>query len=526
MIVGIIPVVDLFAGPGGLGEGFSSLFDSGCKSVFEIILSVEKDPVAHKTLELRSFFRKFPRNETPEEYYRYLRKEISRKELFGTYPKEAAAARAEAWCATLGSGVELNHRLDDRVKYFTRKRRGMWVLIGGPPCQAFSTVGRSRRKGIKAYSPENDERHFLYREYLRILAKHRPAVFVMENVKGMLSSRINGCSMFEKIIHDLKCPSGSFAQNEMNSGLIEEEYDIYSLSVPFSNIDANKGDYSPGDFVIKSEKYGIPQARHRVILLGIKKGLINSKPEILKKEKPVWARHVLDGLPSLRSGLSQEKDCCDRWKAVIMESFDRHWFNIGLRAKRIPELQENIMATLAELETRNFNRGDEFVAGELSVRDDLAWWYLDDRLGGACNHSARGHMNSDIHRYLFSSCFAEYFGKSPKMIEFPTRLLPKHKNAKSGDFSDRFRVQPANQPSTTITSHISKDGHYYIHYDPVQCRSLTVREAARLQTFPDNYFFEGCRTQQYIQVGNAVPPLLARKIAVIIRNIFLEAGEL
>ena len=520
-----IPVIDIFAGPGGLGEGFASLSDDENKAVFEVALSVEKDPVAHKTLELRSFLRKFSSSEIPEEYYQYLRKGISRGELFERYPKEAASAKAEVWCENLGGGDELNIRLDARLKNLTKNCRDRWVLIGGPPCQAYSTVGRSRRKNIKEYSAENDERSFLYLEYLRILAEHQPAVFVMENVKGMLSSKINGDSIFEKILEDLKCPSGTSGKKEKVPKRLMAEYYIYSLAVHFSKIDPQEDNYSPSDFILKSEKYGIPQARHRVILLGVKKGLIDKCPEVMEEKKTVCAKDVLDGLPPLRSGLSREKDSCDRWKTVILETFDYHLSNGDFDKDNELEFKKNIINALDELETLELCRGSEFVEGEISVITDLAWWYIDDRLSGACNHYTKSHMDSDLHRYLFASCFAENFGRSPRIHEFPKWLIPKHKSARSGHFPDRFRVQQSDHPSTTITSHISKDGHYFIHYNPVQCRSLTVREAARLQTFPDNYFFEGNRSQQYVQVGNAVPPLLARKIAVIVKNIFFNAND-
>jgi DNA (cytosine-5)-methyltransferase 1 len=129
-------------------------------------------------------------------------------------------------------------------------------------------------------------------------------------------------------------------------------------------------------------------------------------------------------------------------------------------------------------------------------------------------------MTSDLKRYVYASIFADAHKASPKghkEFDLPG-LAPDHKNWETGKFSDRFRVQVEGQASSTITSHISKDGHYFIHYDPHQCRSLTVREAARLQTFPDNYFFLGNRTQQFHQVGNAVPPLLAHQIAEVVEK--------
>ena len=137
-------------------------------------------------------------------------------------------------------------------------------------------------------------------------------------------------------------------------------------------------------------------------------------------------------------------------------------------------------------------------------------------------HETRGHMTSDLGRYLFAAMFGSVRGYSPKAPDFPIALSPDHRNWNSGVFSDRFRVQLADAAATTVTSHISKDGHYFIHPDPMQCRSMTVREAARPQTFPDDYLFLGNRTQQYVQVGNAVPPFLARQISHLLLTVLSD----
>jgi DNA (cytosine-5)-methyltransferase 1 len=182
----------------------------------------------------------------------------------------------------------------------------------------------------------------------------------------------------------------------------------------------------------------------------------------------------------------------------------------------------------ADKAKHNISTGGRFIRYAAEGRNgELMSWLHDPRLeeGISC-HESRGHMRGDLHRYFFAATYARVRNQSPRLRDFPSFLLPEHANARDAarPFEDRFRVQLYGRPATTIVSHISKDGHYFIHPDPAQCRSLTVREAARLQTFPDNYHFEGNRTQQYVQVGNAVPPLLAYKIASTVGEFLANAG--
>ena len=513
-----IPVIDLFAGPGGLGEGFSA-FETGDKlRPFKICLSVENEKHAYQTLLLRSFFRQFLCGEVPEEYYMYIRQEILRNELFRAYPKEADLSGKEAWMATLGEidQKEVDRRIENAL--FGQKS---WVLIGGPPCQPYSVIGRSRVGGVS----QDDPRVFLYKEYLRILAKHAPPVFVMENVVGLLSSEINGSLVFEKIRRDLENPVAAFRGLKGNSNhkLQEMNYKICSLvKKPNYNL-FGMPEFNPKDFIIKFEKYGIPQSRHRVILLGIRDDINIHELKVLNKEnKEIPLNRVLNSLPRVRSGLSREPDNKKAWIDSLNNILTQNWF-YEIRNNGNIKLFKKIEETINSLRLPHKDRGSEFVTTK-KINKYMKEWFYDPNIKGICNHITKAHMISDLHRYFFAACYANVYKRSPVIADFPKSLIPDHKNLKdkpkSDYFADRFRVQLSGHPAKTVTCHIAKDGHYYIHPDPSQCRSLTVREAARLQTFPDNYFFCGSRTSQYTQVGNAVPPLLAKQIADTVFDIF------
>jgi DNA (cytosine-5)-methyltransferase 1 len=509
-----IPVIDLFAGPGGLGEGFSALARIEGRPRFKIQLSIEKDQTAHQTLELRAIFRQFPHSQAPRKYYLHLRGELGRKDLFDAYPEQALAARQEAWHKELGEANTVAVR--ERIREVLGDAE-KWALIGGPPCQAYSLAGRSRNKGVEDYDPNTDEQQYLYKEYLQIIADHHPPVFVMENVKGLLSATLNNHRLFHRICEDLDCPVDALArEGRAVATKRKDRYRIYSLVS-----DGMFGDDQLTNFVVRAEHYDVPQARHRIILLGIRDDLRGVIPDRLLVKPTVPASKVLDGLPPLRSGLSNGDDGEEAWLACLRDGLNRRWLQ-GAKNVAGVEVRDLIVETIGKLAPPSVGRGREFIEHEVAC-SHRPEWFDDKKLGGVCNHVARTHMAKDLHRYLYAACYAQVHARSPRLSDFPRDLLPDHENVEKalngGYFNDRFRVQLPGEPSRTITSHIAKDGHYYIHCAPEQCRALTVREAARLQTFPDNYFFCGNRTAQYVQVGNAVPPLMAREIARIVWNV-------
>lgn len=496
-----IPVVDIFAGPGGLGEGFSAFVPrTGARqSPFRIAISAEMETNAAKTLRLRAFFRQFEAGHAPASYYEYVAGRANQPWTEATKAQWLAAGE-EARQLKLGA-PEDDEILSERIRSIVKLDQP-WVLIGGPPCQAYSLVGRARNRGIAGYRPEDDERYVLYKHYLKLVDKFRPAVFIMENVKGLLSAKVDDRFVFPEIVEGLERPGGP-------SG---PRYRLVPLVMPKGGLDAAHLD--PRSYVLRAETLGVPQARHRVILLGISEELFSGRGTFLVPDDDrTSVSDVIGGLPRRRSGVTD----CDvgAWWPFALDVLRR-----AAHASKDLEVAEKLYRLGIRVRKRDPGVGGRWTSSHMendSVPAHLRSWLLDPRLGGIPNHEVRDHMTSDLERYAFASAFAQVHGRSPRgSEEFPASLYPKHKNWKSGKFVDRFKVQLAGSPSSTVTSHLSKDGHYFIHPDPSQLRSLSVREAARLQTFPDNYFFEGTRCAQFKQVGNAVPPWMALQIASVV----------
>ena len=499
-------VVDLFAGPGGLGEGFASLADQG-NHPFRIGISVEKEESAHRTLRLRAFLREYRERHgsLPPQFIDFHAGRIVAADWAAVDAEAWSVATAEARALEFGSDAAAD-AIDSAITKL-RENHDDTILIGGPPCQAYSLVGRARAKGKVGYVPEEDTRHYLFREYIRVLDKLRPAAFVMENVKGMLSSTVESRLVFEMLMEDLSSLGTGHGHH----------YELRAIRLKDGKASLQEA-IQPSDFIVRSNEFGVPQRRHRVIVVGIRSDLASRAAgvEIAISSLARTVGDTIGMMPPLRSGISRGHDDAATWRQEVMEAAEMlTGMHSGADEERLREAFLSVSDRLKHEEPGR-RATSLLMEGYGTSNDELLRWLERPELQALAQHETRSHMKSDLGRYLFAAVFGAVNGYSPKAADFPHKLSPQHRNWHSGVFNDRFRVQLANEASTTVTSHISKDGHYFIHPDPMQCRSLTVREAARLQTFPDDYLFLGNRTQQYVQVGNAVPPYLARQIASLL----------
>lgn len=401
--------IDLFSGAGGLSEGF---FQAG----YNPIAHVDMDQYACKTLETRSCYYYLRKENKLEIYYDYLCNRISREELLRDIPQEVmqTVICAEMSAKSIRGIFERIDRIiqSDRIKKID-------VIVGGPPCQAYSLVGRAQSNRMEVPMTE-DPRNNLYLLYARFLKYYKPAMFVFENVMGIESA--NEGRTWSNIQKQLKRVGYKIECREQNA------YD-----------------------------FGVLQKRRRMIVIGWKKGSGLCYPKFEMFHSDTTVNELLKDLPKLKPG----------------ETKNRY---------------------------RRTSPCDYVCENGLRTQDDVLTL-----------HQSRPNTNQDIEIYKRA---IKLWNKSKQRLKYNDLPdgLKTHRNRTS--FSDRFKVVGGDLPYChTILAHLSKDGHYFIHPDIMQHRSITVREAARLQSFPDNYFFEGPRTSQFIQVGNAVPPLMAKTIA-------------
>jgi DNA (cytosine-5)-methyltransferase 1 len=405
--------IDLFAGAGGLSEGF-------IRAGFNPVAHVEIDKAACNTLKTRAAYHYLKKTNYFQVYLNYLQNKISRDELYSHIPTELLNS-----VINLPIGEEYNTKIFSLIDKL-KKNESVEFIIGGPPCQAYSIVGRSRDENRM----HGDLRNYLFKEYAIFLEHYQPRYFVFENVIGLLSAKTEQGESYLKMMLDLFEEKGYYT-----------EYKI-----------------------LEARNFGVLQNRKRIILIGKKNGEKGFFPEFEKVETNVYVSEIFKDLPELKDGSGSY------YKTQYKPYSGSYLFESQIR----------------------------------------------NGLGFTTQHIARPHSEQDKGIYKLAVKKWENGHQRLNYNDIPAKWQT-HNNKRS--FVDRFKVVAGDLPhSQTVVAHICKDGHYYIHPDINQNRSLTPREAARLQTFPDDFYFEGVsekpsRTPAYKQIGNAVPPLMAESIA-------------
>lgn len=410
--------IDLFAGAGGLSEGFTSIG-------FNPVAHVEMNRDACETLKTRAVYYYLKDNDKLSEYKKYLRGELSKEELYSMVPEIVLKSVIHQTMSE-----ENMPALFEMVDELKKEQRidHIDLIVGGPPCQAYSLVGRA----VKSDNMVGDPRNYLYKLYIEVLKKYTPTMFVFENVPGLLTA--NGGQYFE----DMK-------------------------------IAFKEAGYTIAHSVLNAKNFDVLQDRRRVILIGWKKELEYHYPIFEEKESKYKVADLLTDLPAIQAGGENNNYVSSKLNAYLELT--------GIRKA-----------------------------------DDILTW-----------HIARPHIERDreIYKKVITAWFEDK--KRIKYTDLPEELCT-HQNRTA--FLDRFKVVASDMPAChTMMAHISKDGHYFIHPDINQARSITVREAARIQSFPDDFYFEGSRTAAFTQVGNAVPPLMAKGIATKIKEMLVNDDE-
>lgn len=415
-------VLDMFSGAGGLSEGF---FQQG----FKFVSHIEKDKNARKSLETRSIYHALKKSNNEKIYKEYISGSLSRN-IFIQKFNELELSPIGLLQGEISESNEKDIIKGIKTHLDVIDSDSIDVVIGGPPCQAYSFAGRGR----KPKEMKDDPRNYLYKRYISFLETFKPEIFVFENVLG-LKSAIDGT--------------------------------VYSNL----NEEVERLGYKTEAHILNAKNFSVLQDRKRIIFIGWRKEHDLSYPEFPERPPEEFQiSDLLEDLPALKPGEGTDD----------------------------PVKYSKSFLPLCHY-LRKFN-----------IRE------VDDIL---IQHRARVHtpIDRNIYRRMIYNWNKDKIRL--KYSELPEGLQ-KHKNKNS--FLDRFKVVDKDGYSHAILAHLSKDGHHFIHPDIKQARSLTVREAARIQSFPDNFKFEGSRAAQYTQIGNAVPPLMARGIAIEIEKMLKE----